>query len=226
MQPLCGWMAVCAMCPRAASPSTKPGSGSRDTSLLAQRYPRTPAPPLDSGGVLSILEASWLVDTSPSSASSSCGISVCASVCASDFFFYEPYWVRAALRPHFICSSAKTCFQIRTHSELLQTSRCKLGYNSAHGRHRGVPSASKALPPTKSLHRRSRLRPSSASKGPADRAGPTQGVSRLLHQSCREGASVWGLVLRTAVGRGLSFCRPVGATRSRTAPLDGSATPS
>ena len=41
------------------------------------------------------------------------GISVCASVCASDFFFYEPYWVRAALRPHFICSSAKTCFQIR-----------------------------------------------------------------------------------------------------------------
>lgn len=72
---------------------------------------------------------------------------------------------------------------------------------------------SKALPPTMSLHRRSRPRPSSASKGPGDRAGPTQGVSRLLHQSCREGASVWGLVLRTTVGRGLSCCGPVGVTQ-------------
>lgn len=131
----------CAVCPRAAlpAPGTQPGSSSRDISLLVQRYPKTPSPPLDSGGVLLILEASWLVDTSPSSASSSRGISVCASVCASHFFFYEPYWVRAPLRPHFICSSAKTHFQIRTHSEVPQTSRCKLGYNSAHSRHRGVP---------------------------------------------------------------------------------------
>lgn len=81
----------------------------------------------------------------------------------------------------------------------------------------------KALPPTKSLHR-SRLRPSSASKGPSDRAGPTQDVGRLLHQSCREGASVWGLVLRTTVGRGLSCCKSVGATYSHTATPAGSTT--
>ena len=63
---------------------------------------------------------------------------VCICVCIT-FLLLRAHWVRAPLRPHFICSSAKTYFQIRTHSEVLQTSRCKLGYDSAHSRHRGVP---------------------------------------------------------------------------------------
>ena len=129
--------AVCSVS-RAASPGTKLGLGSRDVSP-GPEVSQDPCPSLglwrcafDAGGFLACGHIAQLcvIFTWP--------LRVCICVCIR-FLLLETYWVRAPLRPHFICSSAKTHFQIRTHSEVLQTSRCKLGYNSARSRHRGVP---------------------------------------------------------------------------------------